>query len=94
MSSDKNIEGMIENIAQVADHFIITKHSVSGRAAEPEVLIKEIEKSGKTFQVQLDGAKAFEAAVNHAGEDDMVLVIGSVYLAGDARSYFADRRAA
>lgn len=92
MSSDKNIEGMIENIAQVADHFIITKHSVSGRAAEPEVLITEIKKSGKTFQVQLDGAKAFEAAVNLAGEGDMVLVIGSVYLAGDARSYFTDRQ--
>ncbi len=43
MSSDKNIEGMIDNIAQVADHFIITQHSVTGRAAEPEVLIKEIE---------------------------------------------------
>lgn len=94
MSSDKNIEGMIENIAQVADHFIITKHSVTGRAAEPEVLIKEIKKSGKTFQVQLDRDLAFETAFNQAGEDDMMLVIGSVYLAGDARFYFAGRPAA
>lgn len=91
MSSDKNIEGMIENIAQVAGHFIITKHSVTGRAAEPEVLIKEIKKSGTTFQVQLDRDTAFETAVNQAGKEDMVLVIGSVYLAGDARSYYADR---
>ncbi|MFA9436161.1 MAG: folylpolyglutamate synthase/dihydrofolate synthase family protein [Candidatus Bathyarchaeota archaeon] len=91
MSSDKNIEGMIENIAQVADHFIITKHSVTARAAEPEVLIKEINKAGKTYQVQLESDIAFETAVNQAGEGDMVLVIGSVYLAGDARSYFADR---
>jgi dihydrofolate synthase/folylpolyglutamate synthase len=90
MSSDKNIEGMIENIAQVADHFIITKHSVTARAAEPEVLIKEINKAGKTYQVQLESDIAFETAVNQAGEGDMVLVIGSVYLAGDARSYFAD----
>jgi len=89
MSSDKNIEGMIENIAQVADHFIITKHSVGGRAAEPEVLIEEIKKSGKSYQVQVDGTKAFEMAANQAGEEDMVLVIGSVYLAGDARAYFA-----
>ncbi|MFA9495093.1 MAG: folylpolyglutamate synthase/dihydrofolate synthase family protein [Candidatus Bathyarchaeota archaeon] len=91
MSSDKNIEGMIENIAQVADHFIITKHSVTARAAEPEVLIKEINKAGKTYQVQLESDIAFETAVKQAGEGDMVLVIGSVYLAGDARSYFADR---
>jgi len=91
MSSDKNIEGMIENIAQVADHFIITKHSVTARAAEPEVLIKEINKAGKTYLVQLESDIAFETAVNQAGEGDMVLVIGSVYLSGDARSYFADR---
>jgi len=91
MSSDKNIEGMIEDIAQVADHFIITKHSVTARAAEPEVLIKEINKARKTYQVQLESDIAFETAVNQAGEGDMVLVIGSVYLAGDARSYFADR---
>lgn len=94
MSSDKNIEGMIENIAQVADQFIITKHSVGGRAAEPEVLIREIKKSGKSFQVQVDDAKAFEMAVNQASEGDIVLVIGSVYLAGDARAYFAARTAA
>ena len=93
MSSDKNIEGMIENIAQVADHFIITKHSVTARAADPEVLIKEITKAGKTFQVQLESDKAFQTAVNQAGEGDMVLVIGSVYLAGDARSHFSDQLA-
>ena len=91
MSSDKNIEGMIENIAQVADHFIITKHSITARAAEPEVLIKEINKARKTYQVQLESDIAFETAVNQADEGDMVLVIGSVYLAGNARSYFADR---
>jgi dihydrofolate synthase / folylpolyglutamate synthase len=93
MSSDKNIEGMIENIAQVADHFIITKHSVSGRAAEPEVLIKEIKKTGTPFQVQVDSAKAFETALYTADVGDMVLVIGSVYLAGDARAHFATRSA-
>jgi dihydrofolate synthase/folylpolyglutamate synthase len=94
MSSDKNIEGMIENIAQVADHFIITKHSVTARAAEPDVLINEIQKSGKTFQVRIESDSAFETALNQAGNEDMVLVIGSVYLAGDARAYFADRLAA
>lgn len=89
ISSDKNIEGMIDNIAQVADHFIITKHSVSGRAAEPEVLIKEITKAGKTYEVQLDQRKAFDRALTLGREGSMVLVIGSVFLAGDARAYLA-----
>lgn len=91
MSSDKNIEGMIDNIAQVADHFIITKHSVTGRAAEPEVLIKEIMKAGKTYEVRLDQPKAFDRALELAVDGVMVLVIGSVFLAGDARAYLGPR---
>jgi len=91
MSSDKNIEGMIENVAQVADHFIITKHSVTGRAAEPEVLIKEIEKAGKTYEVMLDQPEAFDRALELAKGGAMALVIGSVFLAGDARAYLCRR---
>ncbi len=91
MSSDKNIEGMIDNVAQVADHFIITKHSVTGRAAEPEVLIKEVEKAGKTYEVMLDQSDAFDKALELAKGGAMVLVIGSVFLAGDARAYLGHR---
>ena len=89
MSSDKNIEGMIENIAAFADEFIITKHSVTYRAAEPERLIVEITKYGKEYKVVLDHDEAFREAYEMANPDDMVLVIGSVYLAGDARRFYA-----
>jgi dihydrofolate synthase/folylpolyglutamate synthase len=91
ISSDKNIEGMIDNIAQIASHFIITKHSVTGRAAEPKVIIKEIEKAGKKYEVRLDQADAFDRAMGLTKPGVMVLVIGSVYLAGDARAYFSPR---
>ena len=67
----------------------MTKHSVTYRAAEPERLIKEIEKYGKSYEVYLDRDMAFRHAAEMAGENDMVLVIGSVYLAGDARSFYA-----
>lgn len=90
MSSDKNIEGMIENIAQVADHFIVTKHSVTGRAADPKVLIREIEKAGKTYEV-LAQPEVFDSALEYAKDGAMVLVIGSVFLAGDARAYLGPR---
>ncbi|MFW6109664.1 MAG: glutamate ligase domain-containing protein, partial [archaeon] len=90
ISSDKNIEGMIKNIAQVAEHFILTKHSVTYRATEPARLIKEIEKYGKSYEVHLDREKAFKRAVEEAKGDDMVLVIGSVYLAGDARLFYSN----
>ena len=89
MSSDKNIEGMIENIAAFADAFIITKHSVTYRAAEPERLISEITKYDKEYKVVLDHDEAFREAYEMAKPEDMVLVIGSVYLAGDARRFYA-----
>ena len=88
ISSDKNIEGMIKNIAEITDRFILTKHSVTYRAAEPEVLINEIMKYGKPYEVYLDRYEAFKQAADTAGEGDMVLVIGSVYLAGDARGFY------
>ena len=89
ISSDKNIEGMIKNIAEIADRFILTKHSVTYRATEPERLIHEIEKYGKPYEVYLERDMAFKHAAEIAGKGDMVLVIGSVYLAGDARSYYS-----
>lgn len=91
ISSDKNIEGMIDNVSQIADHFIITKHSVTGRAAEPDVIIKEVLKAGRTYEVQLDQSSAFDSALQYGREGAMVLVIGSVYLAGDARAYLVPR---
>jgi dihydrofolate synthase/folylpolyglutamate synthase len=88
ISSDKNIEGMIDNLAQIVECFIITKHSVTYRATEPEILINEITKYGKPYEVYLDRNEAFKRALEKANPKDMVLVIGSVYLAGDARAYY------
>jgi dihydrofolate synthase/folylpolyglutamate synthase len=88
ISSDKNIEGMIENLAQIVEFFIITKHSVTYRATEPEILINEIAKYGIPYEVYLDRNEAFMQALEKADPDDMILVIGSVYLAGDARTYY------
>jgi dihydrofolate synthase/folylpolyglutamate synthase len=89
ISSDKNIEGMIENIADIADSFILTKHSVTYRAAEPKRLINEINKYHKSYEVYLDRDEAFKHALEQANPEDMILVIGSVYLAGDARAYYS-----
>lgn len=90
ISSDKNIEGMIKNIAAVADFFILTKHSVTYRATEPERLIKEIEKYGKPYEVYVNRDEAFKHALEKANPDDLILVIGSVYLAGDARMFYKE----
>jgi dihydrofolate synthase/folylpolyglutamate synthase len=88
MSSDKNIPGMIRNIAAVSEHFIVTTHSVMGRAASPELIAEEITKNGRPYEVIEDEKAAFTRALELAGEEDTVLVIGSVFLAGAARSFY------
>jgi len=96
MSSDKKIPGMIDSIAAVAERFIVTMHSVMGRAAEPAVIAAEVERNGRLYEIILDEEAAFKRALELAEDDDMVLVIGSVFLAGSARTFFreAARRAA
>ncbi len=96
MSSDKRIPRMIDSMAAVADQFIVTTHSVMGRAAEPAVIAAEVERNGKPYEIIMDEETAFKRALEMAEDDDMVLVIGSVFLAGSARTFFreAARRAA
>jgi len=90
MSSDKKIPGMIDSVAAVAERFIITTHSVMRRAAEPTVIAAEVERNGVPYEIIRDEAAAFKRALELAGDDDMVLVIGSVFLAGSARTFFRD----
>jgi len=87
---------MIDSVAAVAERFIITTHSVMGRAADPEVIAAEIERNGRPYEIIPDEEAAFRRALELAEEEDMVLVIGSVFLAGSARSFFREvvRRAA
>ncbi|MBN2334131.1 bifunctional folylpolyglutamate synthase/dihydrofolate synthase [Candidatus Bathyarchaeota archaeon] len=91
MSSDKNIPGMIRNIAAVTERFIVTTHSVMGRAASPELIAEEITKNGRPYEVIEDEKAAFTRALELAGDEDTVLVIGSVFLAGAARSFYKQR---
>jgi dihydrofolate synthase/folylpolyglutamate synthase len=90
VSSDKNIPGMIKQISQIAQHFILTTHSVMGRAADPKRLADEVVKNGRTFEIIEDESSAFRRALELREYYNMVLVIGSVYLAGTARSFFKD----
>ena len=85
MSSDKNIPEMIGHLTQAVDSFIITAHSVMGRAAEPETISNEIEKYSKPYRIETDLKKAIKGAIDIAGEDGMVLIVGSVFLVGEAR---------
>ena len=85
ISSDKNIAEMIGEIAQAADHFVITSHRVMGRAARSSRIAAEAERYSKTHEVVADVKTAVRRAIELAGETGMVIVVGSVFLVGEAR---------
>jgi dihydrofolate synthase/folylpolyglutamate synthase len=85
ISSDKKIEEMIGEMAQVADHFVITSHRVMGRAAKSSRIAAEVERHSRTYEVVEDVKDAVKRAMEIAGEEGMVIVVGSVFLVGEAR---------
>jgi dihydrofolate synthase/folylpolyglutamate synthase len=85
MSSDKKITGMLEQLAQAVDYFVVTAHGVMSRAADPSLLAKELRRLSKGHEIVEDVKEAVRKAINLAGEDGMVIVVGSVFLVGEAR---------
>ena len=89
ISSDKNIPQMIANLSPVVDAFVVTSHTVMGRAAERERIGAEAERQGKPWESVERVPDAVERALRLAGKSDMVLVTGSVFAVGEARRRWA-----
>ena len=91
ISSDKRIPAMMRSISAVADHVIATSHGVMERAADPAHIARLAEENGVPSEALPVAGDAFARALEMAGPGDMVLVIGSVFLAGAARAFFRAR---
>jgi dihydrofolate synthase/folylpolyglutamate synthase len=87
ISSDKNIDGMLKALSGVTDQFILTRHGVNHRAANPERLAEQVRENLKPYRVIHDVEEALRAALGMASIDDLVLVIGSVFFVGRSREY-------
>ncbi|MDP7208215.1 MAG: cyanophycin synthetase, partial [Candidatus Bathyarchaeota archaeon] len=85
ISSDKKIPQMIRELSRAVDRYVVTTHGVLGRAADPALIVGEADKSGKPSEIVPDVKEAIGRAIELAGEDGMVIVVGSVFLVGEAR---------
>ena len=85
ISSDKKIPMMMGELSQAVDHYVVTTHGVMGRAADPTLIVEEADKSGKPSEIVPDVKNAIGRAIELAGEDGMVIVVGSLFLVGEAR---------
>ncbi|MEM7227849.1 MAG: folylpolyglutamate synthase/dihydrofolate synthase family protein [Planctomycetota bacterium] len=88
---DKDVSALLEKVALGGDKIIFTKSRGTPRAADPEDLQKQFaEISGKMSQVARSLPEALDLASRAVGRDDLIVVTGSFYLAGEAKKYLTD----
>lgn len=95
-SADKNVDAMLDKVSLGADKLILTRSSDNPRASKPEDLFKRLEHVGgsgtRMAQIEPTVKDAINTAVRAVGRDDLILVTGSFYLAGEAKSLLLEAR--
>lgn len=87
---DKQAGPMLDELVPPARVVLATRPS-SPRALRAAVLAEMIRPYGRETVIEEDIALALEKALGLAGSGDLVLVCGSLYLVGEARSYLRNR---
>lgn len=90
-AQDKDINGMLKQIALGADKVIFTRAKNNPRAVEPEELwAKFNDLSGKMAQTAASLEEAITLANRAVSREDLIVVTGSFYLVGEAKKYFGE----
>lgn len=89
-SSDKDVPGMLRTLAPHFEQFLFTRYTLNQRAVPPEELAREMEKyTGAPIEVYSTPLDAWASAKNHAGPNDLIVITGSVFLAGELRPFLS-----
>jgi len=92
-SKDKMVPEMLGEIAGKTDFFVLTRHNVMNRGAEPDELAKEVKKYSKGFLIERNVKSAVKKAMELAGKDDLILVTGSLFTVAEARELWFSKKA-
>jgi len=84
---DKDISNILTKILPLAHKAIYTKPTYY-RAANPQYLMDVAKKFGKDGEVHFPLSKAIERARDLADKKDLILITGSLFTVGEAKSYF------
>jgi dihydrofolate synthase/folylpolyglutamate synthase len=87
-SVDKDIRGIINELAGFSPQVMVTQASHS-RAAPAPIVAAEFAKHGVTPEVKRTVAEAISRALSMAGETDVVCVTGSLFVVAQALDYFS-----
>jgi len=91
VSRDHDIRAVGAHLCPIADSVIFTQAKLP-RAASPEELTQALGDSCGKHVMAPDVAAALDAALAQAGEQDLVLVTGSLYVVGEAMDALEQRR--
>ncbi len=87
-SSDKDVEGMTTVLGDYFDRIIVSQ-STHPRAMATDALASEFKRIGKPVIIRNSVTQALKEALSHTPESGLILVSGSLFIAGDALRYFA-----
>jgi len=82
---DKDIKNILKEILPLANRVIYTRPTYY-RAADPQYLMDLAREFGKAGEVHLPVKAAIDRAVNLADKRDLILVTGSLFTVGEAKS--------
>jgi dihydrofolate synthase/folylpolyglutamate synthase len=82
---DKDYRGIVSELVPLADHVIVTKPEYS-RAMDVSALSSEVRTLHGSVETAETVRKAIVAAQAIAAPDDLILITGSLYVVGDART--------
>lgn len=84
--SDKDIDGVLKPMIDLVDYWYCTDLPTP-RAASAKDLAKRIQSMGKEALVFSEPGKAFQSALDKAGEGDRIIVFGSFYTVAGVMAY-------
>ncbi len=91
---DKDVTGMLKQVALGADKVIFTRSRANPRAVEPDDLQSRFgDLTSKMCQVAPNLEEAIKLAGRAVSREDIIVITGSFYLVGEARKYFQDAAA-
>jgi dihydrofolate synthase/folylpolyglutamate synthase len=89
-SEDKDIAGMLAELAPLTKKLILTR-SFHPRAAEPDQLARQAEEIGLSAQIVPEVTDALEAALESSKGDEIILGTGSILIATAVREAWLAR---
>ena len=85
--ADKDYESLFEILDKAADAYVCVTPN-SERALSAEALAAYLGRFGKPVTACGTIRQGIDTALAQAGQNDMICIVGSLYMAGEARDYF------